>query len=96
MVITVDVAVILGTATVVIAVIGLVAAVYLRLGKMEARIDGLETKMDALASDMRDMRQEIRREFDRALDAIAHHEHRDDGTVMLVLGTTIIPAPGDD
>ena len=52
--------------------------------------------MDALASDMRDMRQEIRREFDRALDAIAHHEHRDDGTVMLVLGTTIIPAPGDD
>ena len=86
----VDANVMIGVAgAIIVTVIGLLVAVYLRLGRMESR-------MDAMASDIRDMCQEICREIGRVLDAIARHEHRDDGSVVLVLSTVAIPTPSDD
>ena len=47
-------------ATVVLAMMGLVAAVYLRLGKLESRIDGLESGMSKLDARLDDDVKELR------------------------------------
>ena len=78
-----------------IAMFGLLAVLYQRMGGVESDVRNLRRDMQDLR---RELREEIRTSTQRLITALRYHEHRDEGRVTFSTPPTTAPgeaAPAD-
>ena len=81
----------------VVALIGVVVFLALRVGRLPTREDHNELRNE-LKADNAQLREEFRRSHQQIMLALVNHSHREDGQAVFTLPPEmeITPAPADD